>query len=127
MNEERVYHAPVEDAGLRALLADIESDRVERKSSLADKQKIEQAVCAFANDLAGSRKPGVLCIGVDDAGKPVGLSVTDELLLTLAAIRSDGNVLPLPDMSLEKVTIDGCDVAVVTVWPSHALRFDFAA
>ncbi|MCW6038506.1 ATP-binding protein [Spirulina subsalsa FACHB-351] len=30
---------------------DLESDRVERKASIADSKKIRQAICAFANDL----------------------------------------------------------------------------
>ena len=39
------------DEALTALLDDIESDRVERKESVADGDKIRQAICAFANDL----------------------------------------------------------------------------
>jgi predicted HTH transcriptional regulator len=39
------------DLELEALRTDIESDRVERKQSLSDKDKIRQAMCAFANDL----------------------------------------------------------------------------
>ncbi len=41
---------------LEALLQDLESDRVERKSSDADRNTIRQAVCAFANDLPGYGK-----------------------------------------------------------------------
>lgn len=56
------------DEALTALLDDIESDRVERKESVADGDKIRQAICAFANDLPDHKQPGVLFIGVNDAG-----------------------------------------------------------
>ena len=41
------------DDELLQLLTAGESDRVERKASLADGDKIRQAICAFANDLVG--------------------------------------------------------------------------
>ena len=42
----------MDDSELLALLNDLESDRVERKSSVTDHQdKICEAICAFANDL----------------------------------------------------------------------------
>lgn len=100
--------------------ADLESDLVERKESLgaSAKDKVAQAVCAFANDLPGRRRPGLVLVGVDDAGEPTGLPITDELLRDLGAIRSDGNVLPLPTMTVRKVRLRGRDVAAVTVAPS---------
>ncbi len=47
---------------LEAVLANIESDLAERKESLKGdaRGKIRQAVCAFANDLPGHQRPGVL-------------------------------------------------------------------
>ena len=64
------------DDELEALLADIESDRAERKESFKGDapEKVRQAVCAFANDLPGHRKPGVAFIGVKDNGTPAGLA-----------------------------------------------------
>jgi hypothetical protein len=44
---------------LETLLRDLESDRVERKASLSDKDDIRQAICAFANDLPGHNVPGL--------------------------------------------------------------------
>jgi ATP-dependent DNA helicase RecG len=38
------------DAELESLLLDLESDRVERKQSLSDPDRIRQAICAFARD-----------------------------------------------------------------------------
>jgi ATP-dependent DNA helicase RecG len=105
---------------LEDLLADVESPHVERKSSANDGEKIRQAICAFANDLPGDRQPGYLFIGVDDAGGPAGLRIDDQLLLKLAGMRSDGNILPLPSLVVEKVILRGAPVAVVEVLPSEA-------
>ena len=38
------------DAELEVVASDLESDRVERKSSINDSDKIHQAICAFANE-----------------------------------------------------------------------------
>ncbi|MGD0227160.1 MAG: ATP-binding protein [Terriglobia bacterium] len=103
---------------LERLISDLESDRVERKQSLSDPGRIRQAICAYANDLPDHRAPGYIFIGVNDAGIPVDLPITDQLLLTLSDMRSDGNILPLPYMNVEKVTLKGVPVAVVEVHPS---------
>lgn len=108
------------DADLEQLLDDLESDRVERKESASDGDKVRQAICAFANDLPDRRQPGVLFIGVDDKGRPVGLSITDQLLQNLASIRADGNILPLPSLTVQKRTLKGHDVAVVVVQSAYA-------
>jgi ATP-dependent DNA helicase RecG len=107
------------DQELEALL-DVESDRAERKEAISDGDKIRQAICAFANDLPDHRQPGVLFVGADDAGRPVGLPITDQLLQTLASMRSDGNILPFPTMAVQKHRLKGQDVAVVVVQPSDA-------
>lgn len=103
---------------LERLTSDLESDRVERKESITDRDRIRQAICAFANDLPGHGIPGYVFIGVNDAGNPVSLPITDQLLLTLSDMRSDGNILPLPHLNVEKVTLRGVSVAVVEVHPS---------
>ena len=108
------------DQELEVLLQDLESPRVERKSSAGDENKIRQAICAFANDLDDYRKPGVLFIGANDDGSCARLSVTDQLLLTLADMKSDGNILPLPSMAVDKRVLCGCELAVVIVQPSDA-------
>jgi ATP-dependent DNA helicase RecG len=48
----------------------------------------------------------------------MNLPITDQLLLTLSDMRSDGNILPMPVMSVEKKVLGGCEVAVVQVEPS---------
>ncbi|MDY0141573.1 MAG: putative DNA binding domain-containing protein, partial [Bacteroidales bacterium] len=100
------------------LLSDLESDRVERTISTHNTDKFCEAVCAFANDIANHNKPGYLIIGARDNGELSGLKVTDELLLNLASIRSDGNVLPQPALTVQKYSFDGGDLAVVEVQPS---------
>jgi len=111
---------PMDDHELESLLEDLESDRVERKESMSDGDKIRQAICAFANDLPGHGKPGVLFIGVGDRGDPTGLKVTDQLLQNLASMRGDGNVLPFPAMTVQKHHLKGKDVAVALVQPADA-------
>lgn len=105
---------------LLQLLNDIESDRAERKETFKGDvpKKARQAVCAFANDLSGHNQPGVLFIGAKDNGQPSHLAITDQLLLSLADMKTDGNILPLPVLSVEKRSLNGSDMAVVTVMPS---------
>src|SRR3989440_7392839 len=104
---------------LEALLKNTESDVAERKESLAGdaKDAIRQAICAFANDLPDHRKPGVVFVGARDDGSCAGLLIDDRLLLTLADMKTDGNILPIPTMSVERKTLAGCEVAVVIVQP----------
>lgn len=110
------------DADLEALLADLESDRVERKAAWAGDapEKSRQAVCAFANDLPGHGKPGALFIGARDDGRPTAIDVTDQLLLTLSDLRTDGKTVPPPALFVEKRVLRGAAMAVVTVLPSDS-------
>lgn len=108
------------DDKLEELLANLESDCVERKESLSDGDKIRQALCAFANDLPGHRTPGILFVGVDDKGKPTGMTITDQMLQQLASMRNDGNILPFPAMTVQKRHLLGQDVIVVMVDPAEA-------
>lgn len=103
---------------LRELIASHEADRVEFTISTNDTTKFSEAVCSFANDLPNYGRPGFLIIGVENSGTIAGVSVTDELLRNLAALRADGNIQPLPDIAVEKITTTNGDVAVVTVQPS---------
>jgi ATP-dependent DNA helicase RecG len=110
----------VDQSELEALLADIESDRVERKEALSSPDRVREAICAFANDLPDSRRPGVVFIGARDDGSCAGPQVTDDLLRNLASLRDDGNILPLPSLIVQKRTVAGCELAVVIVQPSDA-------
>lgn len=108
------------DSELEDLLNEIESDRVERKQAPTDGDKLRQAICAFANDLPGHGKPGVLFVGVFDDGRPTGLQITDQMLQNLASMRGDGNILPFPSIDVQKRQLKGCEIAVVIVHPSAA-------
>jgi ATP-dependent DNA helicase RecG len=52
------------DQELIALLTDLGSDRVERKKSAINSDRLSEAICAFANDMPGYGEPGVLFVGV---------------------------------------------------------------
>ncbi|NJM44297.1 MAG: transcriptional regulator [Brachymonas sp.] len=99
---------------LLALIDANESDTLERKQSFADKDKICKTICAFANDLANTRKAGVLWIGIEDGGKVLGVDATDDLQQKIAQIRSDGKIQPLPSLTIHKVEYqDKCLLAIV--------------
>ena len=102
------------------MLTDLESDLVERKESMQGDAptKIRQAVCAFANDLPDHRRPGVIFVGADDDGNPTGIQVTDRLLLQLADLKTDGNIVPPPSLTVAQHVLKGAPIAVVLVQPS---------
>ncbi len=104
------------------MLTEIESDLTERKESFQGDapSKIRQAVCAFANDLPNHRKAGVIFVGARDDGTPSGLPITDALLLSLTDIKTDGNIVPPPSMTVQKRLVSGVELAVLTVEPADA-------
>ena len=106
------------DDELAALLTDGESHQTERKRTTGDRSAIRRNICAFANDLPAIGRPGVIFIGVEDDGTCANIDVNDELLRTLAQMRDDGNILPLPSLTVERKKIHGCEMAVVQVAPS---------
>jgi ATP-dependent DNA helicase RecG len=114
------------DVDLLAIYRDAESDRVERKASTSDLDKIAQAISAFANDLPGHRAPGVIFVGQRDDRSCAHLPIDDALLLRLSNLRSDGRILPFPTMYVRKKSLDGCEVAVIEVEPSDnpPVRFE---
>ena len=78
------------DAELEVLLADDESELVERKGSMSGDAP---------NDIHNHRRPGVIFVGIDDQGAPASLPITEQQLLQLADMKSDGNTVPPPSMS----------------------------
>ena len=103
---------------ISALLKSTETYRVEKTISTGNMDKFCEAICAFANDLPDSRKKGYLLIGANDDGSLSGLKVDDALMKKIAAIRSDGNILPLPVMSVERFEFPDGDLLAVEVSPS---------
>ncbi len=99
--------SPLSDPALTSIARDLASQRVERKRNASNRSAIRRNICAFANDLRAYNEPGVILIGIED-----------ELLRELAQMRLDGNIPPLPAISVEKRTVEGCEIAVVVVQPS---------
>ena len=103
---------------VRELLHSTETFRVERTTSTGDMDKFQEAICAFSNDLPNSKKNGYLILGAYDDGTLSGLKVDDDLLKKISSIRSNGNILPLPVMSVERFEYDDGDLLVAEVSPS---------
>lgn len=110
------------DRELESMLTVTESDLVERKESLKGDAptKIREAVCSFSNDLPDHRRPGVIFVGAKDDGAPSGLSITDELLRQLADMKSDGNIVPPPSLTVSKRVLRRAEMAVLIVEPSDS-------
>ncbi len=102
-----------------SMMVDIESDLVERKRSMSSSaiEKTLRSICAFANDLPGHRRPGVIIVGAEDDGSCAGLAIDDDLLKRLAELRDHGQLLPRPSMDVQRRTLHGCEVAAVIVQP----------
>lgn len=110
------------DTALVELIDQGESFRVEYKETLAGSAptRIRQAICSFANDLPGSEQAGVVFVGLTNSGEPSGLDIDDQLLLQLSNIKTEGDIVPPPSLFVEKRTLRGNEVAVVTVLPSDS-------
>lgn len=107
-------------ARLSELVSAGESSNVEFKQSLSKDSEIGEIICAFANDLAGSGKPGHLLFGVENTGRIAGVAVTDAVLQRIAQLRVDGKITPTPAMDVQTCMMDGKPVIAVEVWPSDS-------
>ena len=110
------------DEDLLHLMNGGESSRVEFKETLGGSapKAIREAVCAFANDLPDDRRPGMIFVGVKDDGTATGLNIIDEMLVQLASIKNEGNIVPPPSITVKKLRVPDGEVAVVTVQPSDS-------
>ncbi|MEU6414375.1 RNA-binding domain-containing protein [Microbispora sp. NPDC046933] len=111
---------------LADLLGDRESTVLGFKQSASSRDKIGQAICAFANDLCG-RGGGDLLIGVDDKGEPVlNVKAGDEELRRLTDFRDSGQILDRPSMTVETGTFKGRTVIRINVKASKTppVRYD---
>ena len=109
----------MDDATLAALLGR-ESERVELTAAAKDAAKVGKAICAFANDIAGSGEPGYVVVGANDDGSCANITVDDELLKRLSEFRNDGKILPQPIISVTAKVLNGCQVAAVEVAPAYS-------
>ena len=110
------------DGELECLIHGAEDTRVEFTEALTDTsaERIREEICAFANDLPGSGEPGIAVVGLKDDGVPAGTPITDQMLLKLTDMRSDGNIVPPPVLLVEKRLHQGHEIAVITVHPSDS-------
>lgn len=110
----------LEDAELARLIEGGEGSRVEFKEKLEGSapEKIREAICAFANDLAGTQESGIVVVGLRDDLTPV--EVADATLLALSNIRGEGNIVPPPALLVEKRSWRGEEIVVATVSPSDS-------
>ena len=108
----------MDERELRKLIGAFEDEHVERTRAFDKADKMGQAICAFANDISGSGKTGYLLLGVDDDGTIAGRRIDDERWASLGGLKTDGNLLPPPSMSMEKFSLVEGDVIVIQVFPS---------
>lgn len=106
------------DHEILELLEHDETDRSEKTISLDDTDKFGKAICAFANDLGGSNRPGILFVGASPDGTSAGRLISDQLLQNLGALATDGNLMPPPSIVVRKLRVAGGDIAAVIVQPS---------
>lgn len=108
------------------LIADLESDLIERTISIKE-DKLGPAVCAFSNDFPNHKQPGYLLLGINDDGTIAGMKFTDDDLQKIGGVKTNGNVLPQPSITLSQVfSFDNGDVVVVETRPSTypPVRYD---
>jgi ATP-dependent DNA helicase RecG len=110
------------DEELEQMLSELESDLSECKESFRGEapNTVREAVCAFANDLPDHRRAGVIFIGVRDDGSAGHLAITDELLRQLSDIKTDGNIIPPPTLTVARRRLRGSEVVVITVEPADS-------
>lgn len=116
----------ITESRLNKMISELESFNVEKTTSTTDTAKFCQAICAFCNDYPNSGKPGYLLIGVRDDGSLSRLRITDKLNKEISGLRTDGKILPLPNMSVGNFRFAEGDVLVVEVLPSlePPVKFD---
>lgn len=107
---------------VRRLAEELGSPRVERALNADDKEQIREAICAFANDLSNSQRPGYVLFGVESArGELIGVPGSDQLLADIAALRNDAQIIPIPNMVVDRVSLeDGKQIVYIEVHPSDS-------
>lgn len=110
------------DDELLQIIESGESESVEFKETLSGiaPERIREAICAFANDLPDNNKQGIVFVGVKDNATIGTIPITDELLRQLADMKTDGNIVPPPSLTVEKRLLSGKEIAVVAVEPSNS-------
>ena len=89
---------------LRALLRGGESHLVEFKRSLGDRRAVRRNICAFANDASGTRKPGVLFIGITIDNCHVAVVQVEPS--KSPSVRFDGRVWVKVGLTVQQATLE---------------------
>ncbi len=122
---QEMWHS---DEELRALAAGPEGELVEWKAGFNDigSKPLRKTVCAFANDLRGDGKPGVIFIGIRDDGSLSGVEIGDSLMKNLTAILDDQKFSAPLDLRPAPLAYKGGNVAALQVMPfsSPPVRYD---
>ena len=111
---------------LRELIANMESDRIERTISVKE-EKLGPAVCALANDFPNNKLPGYILLGIDDEGNVAGKKWTDSDLQIIGGVKTNGNVLPQPSLTVSPIfKFPEGEVVIIEVKPSlyPPVRYD---
>ena len=110
------------DKELLQIIKTGESDIIEFKETLSGgaPERIREAICAFANDLPGRGEAGLIIVGIKDDTTIGTTPITDELLRRLADMKTDGNIVPPPSLTVEKRVLQDKEIAVITVLPSNS-------
>lgn len=88
-------------AELQKLISPGETFRVQSTRSTTNVDKFREAICSFSNDLPNSGLPGYLVIGYDEADPHFRLPITDQLQQDFAGYRSDGQIMPQPNLNVQ--------------------------
>ena len=107
----------MEEIDLQAAWNSPESEHVERKENYA-LENIRKTICAFANDLSRSGKPGVIFIGQKDDRTCANLTFDDKMN---AALAQQDNFVTLPAISIKQVNFDNCNATAVIVYPAQSV------
>lgn len=98
-----------------------ESFRCDWKNDLSskdNKEKICRTICAYANDISDAGLSGIIALGVDNTGLPVGLEITDALESALLNIHGEGKIVPLPSFVIKKQNYLGKTILRIEVSPA---------
>ncbi len=111
---------------VKSLISIMESDFVERTISIKE-DKLAPLICALSNDFPNHNQVGYILLGVNDNGTIAGKHWTDEDLQAIGNIRSNGNILPPPSLTISPVyKFPEGELVVIQVKPSSypPVRYD---
>nr|VFK29674.1 MAG: ATP-dependent DNA helicase RecG [Candidatus Kentron sp. MB] len=96
-----------------------ETDHIEWKETDKDAKDILHTVCAFANDLGGTREDGYLVLGVRKDGTPIGLNADrlDDIQRQLNDRLASTKILPAPSCDIKVTKHAGKSIVIVRVKP----------